>query len=31
MRVIAMFSGPCADDALTVRDSVFSHEFNALE
>jgi len=31
MRVIAMFSGPCAAEALTARGSVFSHEFNWLE
>ena len=31
MRVIAMFSGPCATDALTARVSVFSYEFNMLE
>jgi hypothetical protein len=28
MRVIAMFTGPCAADALTARGSVFSHDFN---
>ena len=31
MRVIAMFSGLCAADALTVRSSVFSHDFKGLE
>jgi hypothetical protein len=31
MRVIAMFSGPCAADALTARGSVFSHGFKGLE
>jgi hypothetical protein len=31
MRVIAMFSGPCAADALTARGSVFSHDFKGLE
>jgi hypothetical protein len=31
MRVIAMFSSPCATEALTARGSVFSHEFNWLE
>ena len=30
MRVIAMFSGPCAADALTARGSVCSHEFNGV-
>ena len=31
MRVIAMFSGLCAADALTARVSVFSHDFKGLE
>src|SRR5437867_10100721 len=31
MRVIAMFSGPCAADALTARCSVCSHHFKGLE
>ncbi len=31
MRVIAMFSGPCAAKALTARGSVFSHDFKWLE
>ena len=31
MRVIAMFSGLCAADALTSRGSVFSHDFMGLE
>ena len=31
MRVIAMFSGPGAADALTARGSVFSHDFKGLE
>jgi hypothetical protein len=31
MRVIAMFSGPCAADALTARGTVFSHDFKGLE
>ena len=31
MRMIAMFSGPCAADALTARASDFSHKFNRLE
>jgi hypothetical protein len=31
MRVIVMFSGPCAADALTARGSVFSHDFKGLE
>ena len=31
MRVIAMFSGLCAADALTARGSVFSHDFMGLE
>jgi hypothetical protein len=31
MWVIAMFSGPCAADALTARGSVFSHDFKGLE
>ena len=31
MRVIAMFSGPCAAEALTARASDFSHKFNRLE
>ena len=31
MRVSAMFSDPCAADALTARGSVFSHAFKGLE
>src|SRR5438045_2617227 len=31
MRVIAMFSGPCAATALTPCGSVLSHYFNGLE
>ncbi len=31
MRVIAIFSRPCAADALTTQVSVFSYDFKGLE